>query len=149
QQQFTIPVAEAALRAEVARFRELLEKRTTNQYLVPARRLYDEVIRPLEPALAAHHVDTLVIIPDEGLRIVPFAAPHDGHRFLVDRYATAIAPGLKLIAPEPLAAASKTALVLGVSKSVEGYVALPNVPQEVAAVHAIAGGDVLLDNGFT
>jgi CHAT domain-containing protein len=149
QQQFTIPVAEAALRAEVARFRELLEKRTTHQYLVPARRLYDEVIRPLEPALAAHHVDTLVIIPDEVLRIVPFAALYDGSRFLVDRYATAIAPGLKLIAPEPLAAASKTALVLGVSKSVEGYVALPNVPREVAAVHAIAGGDVLLDNGFT
>ena len=39
--------------------------------------------------------------------------------------------------------------MLGVSKSVEGYVALPNVPREVSAVHAIEGGDVLLNDAFT
>jgi CHAT domain-containing protein len=149
ERQFTVPIPEAMLRSEVQRFRELLEKRTTNQFLVPARQLYDQIIAPIEPALAAHHVETLVVIPDEVLRIVPFAALYDGTRFLVDRYATAIAPGLDLIAPEPLSATPSRVLVLGISKSVEGYVPLPNVPQEVAAVHAIAGGDVLLDSGFT
>ena len=39
QRQFTIPVSEAALAGEVQRFRELLEKRTTNEFLVPARQL--------------------------------------------------------------------------------------------------------------
>ena len=149
ERQFTIPVPEAVLRGEVQQFRALLEKRTTNQYLVPARQLYDQIIAPLEPALAAHHVDTLVIIPDEVLRIVPFAALYDGNRFLVDRYATTIAPGLRLIEPAPLSATSGIALVLGVSQSVEGYPALPNVPHEIAAVHSIEGGDVLLDSGFT
>jgi CHAT domain-containing protein/tetratricopeptide (TPR) repeat protein len=149
ERQFTVPIPEATLRSEVTQFRELLEKRTTNQYLAPARLLYDQIIAPIEPALAAHHVDTLVIIPDEVLRIVPFAALYDGSRFLVDRYATAIAPGLKLIEPEPLSATSGVALVLGVSQSVEGYVPLPSVPHEVASVHSIEGGDVLLNNGFT
>jgi CHAT domain-containing protein len=149
ERQFTIQVPEAMLRSEVRRFRELLEKRPTNEYLVPARQLYDQIIGPIEPALAAHQVDTLVVIPDEVLRIVPFAALYDGNRFLVDRYATAIAPSLKLVAPAPLSAASGVALVLGVSQSVAGFAALPNVPREIAAVHAIAGGDVLLDAGFT
>ncbi len=83
------------------------------------------------------------------LRVVPFAALNDGTHFLVDRYATAIAPSLKLVAPEPLSASSGTALILGISNSVDGYVRLPNVPHELAEVHAIEGGDVLLDNAFT
>ena len=86
---------------------------------------------------------------DEVLRIVPVAAFHDGSRFLVDRYATAIAPGLKLVEPKPLTSGAGTALVLGISQSVQGYVDLPNVPHEVAAVHAIQGGDVLLNDAFT
>jgi CHAT domain-containing protein len=149
EQQLTIAVPEAALRGEVQRFRALLEKRTTNEYLVPARQLYDQIIRPIAPTLAAHHVDTLVVVPDAVLRIVPFAALYDGTGFLADHYATAIVPGLKLVEPEPLSAASGTALVLGVSNSVEGYVPLPNVPREAAAVHAIEGGDVLLNSDFT
>jgi CHAT domain-containing protein len=149
ERQFTVPVGEPALRREVRQFRQLLEKRTTNEYLVPARLLYDQIMRPIEPLLAAHHVDTLVVVPDEVLRVVPFAALYDGTGFLVDRYATAIAPSLKLIEPKPLAPGAATALVLGVSKSVEGYVDLPNVPREVAAVHAIEGGDVLLNDAFT
>ncbi len=118
ERQFTIAVPEAQLRQEVGHFRALLEKRTTNEYLVPARQLYDQIIRPIEPDLAANRVDTLVVVPDEVLRVVPFAALNDGTHFLVARYATAIAPSLKLVAPEPLAAASGTALVLGISHSV-------------------------------
>ena len=146
---YTLAVPEAQLRREVTRFRELLEKRTTNQYLTPARQLYDQIIRPIEPALAAHRVDTLVVVPDEILRVVPFAALFDGRQFLVDRYATAIAPSLKLVAPKPLAAVAGTALVLGISRSVQGYVPLPNVEHEVAAVHQLEGGDQLLNSGFT
>ncbi|HEV2302016.1 MAG TPA: CHAT domain-containing protein [Stellaceae bacterium] len=146
---YTVPVPEKRLRREVTRFRELLEKRTTNEYLVPARRLYDQIIRPIVPALTAHRVDTLVIVPDEVLRVVPFAAFFDGHEFLVDRFATAIVPSLKLVAPKPLAAGAGTALVLGISHSVQGYVPLPNVAHEVAAVHELEGGDELLNSGFT
>ena len=149
QRQFTASIPEASLRDEVQRFRELLEKRTTNEYLVPARQLYDQIIRPMEQVLAAHYIDTFVIVPDYTLRTVPFAALHDGRGFLMDRYATAIAPSLHLTDPRPLNAAPGTALVLGVSKSVQGYVELPNVEREVAAVHDIEGGQELLNDSFS
>ena len=149
QRQFTSPIPETSLRDEVQHFRELLEKRTTNEYLVPARQLYDKIIRPMEQVLAAHRIDTLVIVPDYTLRTVPFAALHDGRGFLMDRYATAIAPSLHLTDPRPLNAAPGTALVLGISKSVQGYVELPNVEHEVAAVHDIEGGQELLNDSFS
>ena len=147
--QFTSPVPVTPLRAEVQNFRELLEKRETNEYLVPARQLYNQIIRPIEPALAAHHIDTLVVVPDYTLRTVPFAALNDGRGFLVDRYATAIAPSLRLTEPKPLSTTTGTALVLGISKSVEGYVPLPNVEREVAEVHDIQGGQQLLNDSFS
>jgi CHAT domain-containing protein len=149
QRQFTIPVPEPALRAEVQRFRELLEKRTTNEYLVPAQQLYDQIIRPLDPLLAEHHIDTLVIVPDSVLRVVPFAALHDGRNFLIERYATAIAPSMHLIDPKPLAAGPRVALVLGISQSVQGFGDLPNVSREVSEVHDIEGGKELINDAFT
>jgi CHAT domain-containing protein len=149
QRQFTLPIPGPNLREEVQRFRELLEKRTTNEYLVPARQLYDQIIGPIEPVLAAHHIDTLVIVPDYALRAIPFAALHDGRGFLGERYATAIAPSLHLIEPRPLYSAPSTALVLGISKSVQGFSALPDVEREVAAVHEIEGGQQLLNDAFS
>jgi len=149
EEQFTIPVSEAALTQEVQGFRQLLEKRTTNEYLVPARQLYDQLIRPIDPLLAAHHVDTLVIVPDTVLRVIPFAALHDGRQFLVERYATAIAPSLQLIDPKPLASGPSVALIVGISQSVAGFPCLPQVPEELAGVRAIEGGKTLLDSAFT
>src|SRR6202035_2891516 len=102
QRQLPSPIPRPPPRDEVQHFRELLEKRTTNDYLVPARQLYDQLIRPMEPVLAAPHIDTLVIVPDYTLRTIPFAALHEGRGFLMDRYATAIAPSLHLTDPRPL-----------------------------------------------
>ena len=39
--------------------------------------------------------------------------------------------------------------MLGISKSVQGYVELPNVEREVAAVHDIEGGQELLNDSFS
>jgi CHAT domain-containing protein len=149
QRQFTIAASERSLRQEVEQFRELLEKRTTNEYLVPARRLYELLIRPIEPSLAAHRIDTLVLVPDAILRIAPFAALHDGSRFLIERYAIAIAPSMHLIDQRPLAASDGVALVLGISKSVRGFIELPDVPGEVTAVQQMGHGKGLIDEGFT
>src|SRR2546429_9785709 len=81
--------------------------------------------------------------------LVPFAALHDGRNFLIERYATAIAPSMHLIDPKPLAAGPRVALVLGVSQAVQGFVDLPNVPREVASVHDITGGQTLIDASFS
>lgn len=149
QRQFTVPVSEVTLAGEVKNFRELLEKRTTNEFLIPAREIYNQLIRPIEPVLVAHRIDTLVIVPDPVLRVIPFAALHDGRAFLMERYATVIAPSMHLIDPKPLAAGPRLALVLGVSEGVQGFVALPNVPNELSAVRQIEGGTALVDSAFS
>ena len=148
QSQFTIPIGEKRLREQVLTFRQLLEKRTTNEYLPLARELYDRIMRPLAPVLARHRIDTLVIVPDKVLRLIPFAALYDGERFVVERYATAIAPSLHLVDPKPLTAVVRKALALGLSEGVLGYAGLPNVVREVAAVRDIEGGKSLLNGEF-
>jgi CHAT domain-containing protein len=116
---------------------------------VPARRLYDQIVRPALPVLASSSVDTIVVVPDDVLRVVPFAALYDGQQFLMQRYATAVAPSMHLVAPKPLAAGPELALVLGISQSVQGYSELPNVSNEIADVHQFAGGETFANSAFT
>jgi len=53
------------------------------------RRLYDAVLQPLEPELTT---DRLVIVPVGPLHYVPFAALHDGDRYLAERFEITSAP---------------------------------------------------------
>ncbi|MBV9555047.1 MAG: CHAT domain-containing protein [Alphaproteobacteria bacterium] len=148
QRQITLPLSEPSLRDQVNRLRPLLEKRTTNEYLPLAQQLYNEILRPVEPLLTQHRIDTLVVVPDGVLRTIPFAALHDGKGFIVERYAVAVAPSLHLTDPRPLTSQSRQALVLGISQAVQGFEGLPNVKREVEEVHDTEGGEVLLDNQF-
>ena len=146
--QVVIPITEARLRAEVEGFRLLLERRSTNEFLAPAQRLHDLVVRPLDAVLAGRRIDTLVIVPDGVLRTIPFAALHDGTRFLVERYALATVPGLRLVDPRPLASARPRTLALGLSQSRQGFSALPNVVSELESIRRLQGGTSLLNNAF-
>ena len=58
--QVTLPLTGAALTGEAHGFRRMLEKRTTNQFMPFARRLYAALFAPLEPLLAKSAVDTVV-----------------------------------------------------------------------------------------
>jgi len=148
QRQIIVPITETRLRAEVEQFRLLLERRSTNEFLVPARRLYDLIARPIDAAGAGRGVDTLVIVPDGVLRTVPFAALHDGAHFLIERYAVATVPGLRLVDPRPLSPGSARTLAVGLSQSRGGFPALPNVAAELDAVHRLEGGTSLLNGAF-
>src|SRR5207237_1647216 len=95
------PVADETL-ADVAHdFRANLEKRTTYEYLDQAKQLYDWLIKPLEPLLSNTKIDTLVFIPDGALRNIPMGALNDGEKYLIQRYAVAVTPGLTLMEPRP------------------------------------------------
>jgi CHAT domain-containing protein len=81
-----------------------------------AHQLYTWLIEPIKSILDQHDIHTLVIIPDGSLRAVPFAAlQHDDH-YLVEDYAIAITPGLKLLDPEPLSKRHLTLLLAGLSQ---------------------------------
>jgi CHAT domain-containing protein len=146
--QFTLPLPEATLGDQIRQFRTLLEKRTTNEYLPLAQQLYNEILRPIDPLLTERHIDTLVVVPDGVLRLIPFAALHDGSQFAIERYAMAIAPSLHLTDPRPLTSRSRDALVLGISQSVQGFAGLPSVKREVKEVHDATGGEVFIDEAF-
>jgi CHAT domain-containing protein len=145
----TVPVDEATLRRESLQLRALLEKRTTYQYLPHARKIYDWVIRPIEPLLEKAGVETLVLVPDQPLRSIPLGALHDGRDFLVQRYAIATAPSLTLTEPQPLAVKGSRVLASGLTEAVQGFPALPYVEMELDELNAIGSGAVLRDRSFT
>jgi CHAT domain-containing protein len=146
--QITVPVAEPRLRAEVEQFRRLLERRTTNEYLDPARRLHDLLIRPINAVLAGRGVGTLVVVPGGALRTIPFAALHDGERFLIERYALATVPGLRLVDPRPLTPEARRTLAAGLSRGRHGFSALPSVASELEGIRQLQRSTTLLDGAF-
>jgi CHAT domain-containing protein len=125
-----------------------LEKRTTREYLPHAQKLYDWLIRPLEPDLALSAIDTLVFVPDRSLRTIPMAALHDGKEFLINKYAIAITPGLNLTDPRPVKRENVKVLSAGLTDSVQGFPSLPNISNELQAIQLIYGGTPLLNRNF-
>ncbi len=147
--QVVVDVDRERLRREVLRFRHLLEKRTTRQYLAPARQLYAWLVEPLESILGDAKPRTLVFVPDGVLRTIPMAALHDGERFLIERYPLGLTPGLELTDPRPFDAANLDVLMAGLSESVDGFAALPNVDREIESIHSMVGGARLLNEEFS
>jgi CHAT domain-containing protein len=144
----TVPEKSEVLEAEVVGLRRLLEKRTTLEFLPHAQRLYDLIVRPWVGQLEAHGIGTLVFVPDGLLRTIPMGALHDGEKFLIERYALAVTPGLSLTDPRPLERTSPTLLLGGLSQGVQGFSALPHVAGELSEIQSLYGGDVLLDQSF-
>lgn len=144
----TVPVDEERFTQEVRMLRGTLETRIMHRYLRHSKQLYDWIIRPLEPELERYGIDTLVFVPDGPLRTVPLSSLHDGEDFLVARYAVATTPGLTLTDPRPIPRGDVRVLLSGLTESVQGFPALPNVAQEIANVQALYGGTVLTDREF-
>jgi CHAT domain-containing protein len=144
----TTRVSAEALGREVDRFRSGLQKLGGLDYLGPAKQLYDWLIRPLSPLLEAARVDTIVIVPDGVLRTIPLSALHDGEGLLIRRYAVATTPGLGLTDVRPFREQRGAALVAGLSEAVQGFPALPEVPEELDAIEALFPGKRLQDAQF-
>jgi CHAT domain-containing protein len=144
----SVPVTAERLTQEVRTFRRLVEKRTTREYLPHAQQLYDWLVRPLESDLSGLQITTLVFVPDNALRTIPLAALHDGSSFLISKFALALTPGLTLTDPRPLDRGKLRFLAAGLTKSVQGFPALPYVAEEVASIEQLYKGDQLINNAF-
>jgi CHAT domain-containing protein/Tfp pilus assembly protein PilF len=73
----------APIDAAVMRLHDALARRTSS-YQPTSRELYNLVFRPLVPHLGK--TQRLFLAPDGQLALAPFAALHDGKRFLVDAW---------------------------------------------------------------
>lgn len=77
---------------------------------------YIWLIAPAEPWLRDKHVQTLVMVPDGVLRLIPPAALFDGEHYLIERYALATSPGLSMFDPAPIESRGINALLAGISE---------------------------------
>lgn len=85
------------------------------RHLVPAQRLYDWILRPLDGFMTANAIDTLIVVPDATLRVVPLAALHDGERHAIEKYAIATVAGLSMTNTTTPPRTAMPALVAGAS----------------------------------
>jgi CHAT domain-containing protein len=81
----TVPVKSEELNRVIVEFRSALETPTSDA-TIPARKLYDWLIKPLENDLAQAKAKTIIYSPDGQLRYIPLAALHDGNQWLVQRF---------------------------------------------------------------
>jgi CHAT domain-containing protein len=86
---------------------------TVNRF---ARQIDQWLIAPVESWLREHQVQTLVVVPDGVLRLIPLAALYDGEHYLIERYALATSPGLTLFGAAPLRAQGVQTLLAGMSE---------------------------------
>ena len=133
----TVAIKQEDLKEEAMAFRRVLQKETTREYLRKGQRLYDLLLRPLEPDFAKFDINTLVVVPDGPLRMIPFSALHDGKQFLIAKYAVATTPGLNLTDPKPLGRERIEVLSAGLTESVQGFPPLPNTANELEAISGL------------
>lgn len=111
--------------------------------------IYDWLIRPLEPELNAQTIETLVFVLDGSLRNLPMSVLYDGDRYLIEKYAVALTPGLQLLEPRPLDDNRLQAFVGGISEPRQGFPALPEVQSEITQIGQEITSQVKLDKDFT
>ncbi len=145
----SVPVESDRLGRTVTQFRKSLQSRWYYGFWKDAMLLYDWMIRPVETILADKQIDTLVIAPDSVLRMIPFAALHDGEHFLIEKYAIATVPALTLTDSRQTGPEEASVLLSGLSQARENFSPLPNVPVELRNIREIMGGTLLQDESYT
>ena len=149
--QVMVNVPASVLNQEASTFQEYLQMGSEWRFAGPAKQLYQWLIEPIYDQLVTHHINTLVVVPDAALRMIPFAALVDAknNRFLIQDFALVTTPGLNLTDPRPLPRKQIKILLGGLSSGVQNFSPLPHVPQEIADIKQLFdNSQVLLDQTF-
>ncbi|WP_339375918.1 CHAT domain-containing protein [Calothrix sp. NIES-2098] len=157
QQGTTKIVSSDTLEKKIAEFRKgLISKEEINYDTTIAAQLYDWIIRPFADDIKSQKIKTLVFIQDGFLRSVPMAALYDSQqkKYLVETYAVATTPSLRLTKPTLRDRSIQKALILGLTQKAtidsKTFNPLFAVPNEVSAVESIFPNCTpLIDDNFT
>ncbi len=148
----SVPQAKAdLLQATVREFLNAIKEprqRNTNAYRKAGQQLYEWLIAPVEAELKAQGIDTIMFVPDEGLRTLPFGALWDGEQFLVEKFNLGQIPSVNLVNfnYQPLQGVSL--LAMGASQF-QNQEPLKGVPIELETIAKEWGGKVLMNEQFT
>jgi CHAT domain-containing protein len=88
------------VRATVEKFAKNLRD-GESEYFAQARQLYDWLLRPIEGFINDARIDTLVVVPDGALRLVPMGALYDGKQFVIEKYAVGTVTGMSMTNTKP------------------------------------------------
>ena len=121
-----VTVNKTDFEAAVDKWRDGLTNRISLGHKNNGQQLYEWLIAPIQPELAADNISTLVFVLDGVLRNTPMAALYDGKQYLIEQYSVAIAPGLRLINPKALRGQQLTGLAFGLTSC--DLAACRNVP---------------------
>ncbi len=118
-----------------------------------SREVYGWLVKPFETQLnsSKQQIKTLVFVLDGILQNIPMSVLYDGDRYLLEKYALALTPGLQLLNPQS-PSGQFSALVGGVSQSLQisnqKFTALKNVPKEVETINSKIDSQTLLNDQF-
>ncbi|AFZ37936.1 Tetratricopeptide TPR_1 repeat-containing protein [Stanieria cyanosphaera PCC 7437] len=144
-----------SLRQEIIEFRRGLGRFFDEVYDTgQAENIYNLLIAPFAEDLEREKITTLVFIQDGILRSIPMAALYDGKQFLIQKYAIATTPSLKLTNFSPSNRQQLKALALGFDREAKVnntlFPALPQVTEEVKSIEQeLKGSKKLLNREFT
>ncbi|HIG70860.1 MAG TPA: CHAT domain-containing protein, partial [Myxococcales bacterium] len=149
-ERFTTKVSAARLNKSIDDFRVAVQNPLTNAHQTLGKQLHNWIVAPYAERLDEEGIETLVFIADGRLRTLPFAALSDSEdRYVGERFATATALSLRLLTPPEMVSERGRPVLAGLSESVQGFSELAAVPEELAQIKAIEGGDLLLNEAFT
>lgn len=130
----------------VLEFQKNLQVKTHRKYIKQSSDLYQWLIAPVRAELDKAQITTIVIVPDGPLRMIPMAALHNGQHYLIEDFAIAVTPSIELTNTHPLPRNNISVLLNGLSQGVQGFSALPNVPQEIQGIKELFSHSVVLLN---
>ena len=147
---YSTPIPSQEVRNTVLDFRRKVTQPVGQRIQAPAKKLYEWLIYPAEAQLKEQGINHLVFVLDGVLRNVAITALYDGDRYVVDRYAMSLAPGLQLLGTPPQTDTSTRMLAAGLSESRSGFPPLENVEVELEAIAAtLPDTTKLLNQEFT
>jgi CHAT domain-containing protein len=114
-----------------------------------SQKLYDWIIRPVEPILVEKQIKNLVFVLDSALRNLPMAALHDGKQYAIEKYRMALTPGLQLLGAKPLDRNQLSVWLGGLTESRQGFSGLEGVKIEAAQIALKIPTKTELDINFT
>ena len=154
---YTTKIPQSEVEKTLAELRQYLkEPDRTNDVQQLSQLLYRWLIQPLEPELDKMQVSKLVFVLDGALRQIPMAVLYNNkqQKYLIEKYAIALTPGLQLLEPETLQRDRLRALTAGLSESrkIAGiqFPQLQNVLLELKQIESeVPRSEELLNREFT
>lgn len=153
QRSIVVPGDMTALRKDVGAYRQAISDKAV--FITdPAGKLYRAAFEPVDKALRAAGIRTVMLSLDDALRYLPFAALHDGKDWLAKRYAFSAFRSIDEVQGGASAGAEWRVAALGASQGGAGLSPLPAVPAELDGIVRADGdpgvlpGVVRLDAAF-